>query len=121
MARYSPELLAALRYRYEQTDQPMNALAADFGIGITTLQSLVRKNGWTPRSQRMRDCPPSVRLLEEAEMLVASDCAAVQLEVENEGGPPPHPPPTKGGGGRLCRRRSPHPLRLLSNASKRWS
>jgi hypothetical protein len=72
MARYSPELLAALRYRYEQTDEPMTALAAECGIGITTLQTLVRKNGWTPRSKRMRDCPPAVRLLEEAEKLVAA-------------------------------------------------
>lgn len=72
MARYSPELLAALRQRYEETDQPMTALAAEFGIGITTLQSLVRKNGWTARSQRMRDCPPAQRLLEEAQALVAS-------------------------------------------------
>jgi hypothetical protein len=72
MARYSPELLAVLRTRYEDTDQPMNALAADFEIGITTLQTLVRKNGWTPRSQRLRDCPPSVRLLEESETLVAT-------------------------------------------------
>jgi hypothetical protein len=72
MARYSPALLAALRQRYEQTDQPMNALAADFGIGITTLQTLVRKNGWTQRSNRMRDCPSALRLLEEAETLAAS-------------------------------------------------
>ena len=58
MARYSPELLAALRHRYEDTDQPMNALAAEFEIGVTTLQTLARKNGWTPRSQRLRHCPP---------------------------------------------------------------
>jgi hypothetical protein len=72
MARYSPELLAAIRYRYEETDQPMNGLAADFEIGITTLQTLVRKNGWTPRSKRMRDCPPSMQLLEEAQALVTA-------------------------------------------------
>jgi hypothetical protein len=71
MARYSPELLAALRRRYEDTDQPMNALAADFGIGITTLQTLVRKQGWTQRSQRLRVCPPAMRLLEQAETLAA--------------------------------------------------
>ncbi len=71
MATYSPELLAALRHRYEQTDQPMNALAADFGIGITTLQTLVRKNGWTQRSKRMRDCPSALQLLEEAQALAA--------------------------------------------------
>jgi hypothetical protein len=70
MATYSPELLAALRQRYEETDQPMTAIAAEFGIGITTLQTLVRKNGWSPRSQRMRGCPP-LRLLEEAQALPA--------------------------------------------------
>lgn len=72
MARYTPEFLAAARHGYENTDQPMTALAADFGIGITTLQSLVRKHGWTQRSQRMRDSPPAIRLLGEAEALVAS-------------------------------------------------
>jgi hypothetical protein len=72
MARYSPELLAAIRYRYEDTDQPMTGLAADFDIGITTLQTLVRKNGWTPRSQRLRDCPSAVRLLEDAQGLAAT-------------------------------------------------
>ena len=49
----------------------MTALAADLGIGITTLQSLVCKHGWTPRSERMRDSPPALRLLEEAQALVA--------------------------------------------------
>jgi hypothetical protein len=82
MAQYSPEFLAALRYRYEQTDQPMTALAADFGIGITTLQNLVRKHGWTQRSRRLRDCLPSMRLLEEAQALAASmpspECASAR-------------------------------------------
>jgi hypothetical protein len=54
MERYTPEFLAAARHGYENTDQPMTALAADLGIGITTLPSLVRKHGWTQRSQRMR-------------------------------------------------------------------
>jgi hypothetical protein len=72
MARYSPELLAALRTRYEQTDLPMNALAAEFGIGVTTLQTLARKNGWSPRSQRMRECPPLMQLQEDTAALVAA-------------------------------------------------
>jgi len=77
MARYSPELLAALRYRYEQTGQPMNALAADFGIGVTTLQNLARKNGWTPRSQRMRECPPVMLLQPEADAASLPPPAAI--------------------------------------------
>ena len=109
MARYSPDLLAALRYRYEQTDQPMNALAADFEIGITTLQTLVRKNGWTQRSKRMRDCPPSVHLLEEAEALVAS------LPVGNEATPTLEATPTPtlpllGGGSHAAAPNSPAPM-----------
>jgi hypothetical protein len=77
MAQYSPEFLAALRYRYEQTDQPMHALAADFGIGVTTLQNLVRKNGWTPRSRRLRHRPLSMLLPEAAE---APPLPAAQVE-----------------------------------------
>lgn len=114
MARYTPEFLAAARHGYEDTDQPMTALAADFGIGITTLQTLVRKNGWSPRSQRLRECPPSVRLLEETEALVAAlperPTEAQQVSPSHEA-TPPRP--------RLCRRRSPRPLCLPSSASKR--
>ncbi len=71
MARYSPDMLAALRQRYEDTDQPLIALAADFGIGTRTLQTLVRKHGWAQRSQRVRDCPSAQMLLEEAQAIVA--------------------------------------------------
>lgn len=71
MALYTPEFLAAARHGYEDTDQPMTALAAELGIGITTLQTLVRKHGWTPRSQRMRDSPPALQLLGEAQALAS--------------------------------------------------
>jgi len=93
MAQYSPELLAALRQRYEQTDQPMHALAAEFRIGITTLQSLVRKNGWSPRSQRLRHCPPVL-----AAPLPPAD-AGVDLEVipSHEVTPSPTLPLARGG------------------------
>lgn len=70
MARYTPEFLAALQHRYEKTDQPMRSLAAEFEIGISTLSSLVEKQGWAKRSQRQRDCPPTLRnVLAQAEAL----------------------------------------------------
>lgn len=50
MARYTPEFLAALRHRYEKTDQPMRALALEFKIGISTLSSIVEREGWAKRS-----------------------------------------------------------------------
>jgi hypothetical protein len=72
MARYTPEFLASLKQRYEETDQPMRSLAAEFEIGISTLSSLVEKQRWRKRSQRQRDCPPTLRhILAEAEALVA--------------------------------------------------
>lgn len=71
MARYSPELLAVLRHRYEDTDQPMHSIAAEFKIGITTLQTLVRKECWSKRSQRKRDCPPATALIDNVIALTA--------------------------------------------------
>ncbi len=73
MATYSPELLAALRHAYENTDEPMTSIAARFRIGITTLQTLVRKNGWIQRSQRLRHCPPSIRPPEDGATLALPD------------------------------------------------
>lgn len=69
MAQYSPEFLTSLKHRYEKTDQPMIELAREFGIGITTLQVLVDKQGWEKRSQRLRGLPRAARLEREAEVL----------------------------------------------------
>jgi hypothetical protein len=52
MAQYAPEFLASLKHRYEKTDQPMIEMAREFGIGVTTLQMLVDKQGWEKRSPR---------------------------------------------------------------------
>lgn len=94
MAQYTPEFLAAAKHGYEDTDRPMTALAAELGIGITTLQSLVRKHGWTPRSKRMLDSPPALRLLEQAQALAASPERAGIIQQET---PTPILPLTAGG------------------------
>ena len=72
MAQYAPEFLASLKHRYEKTDQPMIEMAREFGIGITTLQMLVDKQGWEKRSQRLRGLPRAMRLQHEAEALAAA-------------------------------------------------
>jgi hypothetical protein len=71
MAHYAPEFLAAVRHRYEKTDQPMIEMAREFGLGMTTLQVMVDKQGWEKRSQRLRGLPPALRLEKEAEALAA--------------------------------------------------
>jgi hypothetical protein len=85
------KMLPALRHRYEETDQPMNALAAAFGIGVTTLQTLARKNGWSPRSQRLRECPPLMQWQDEAAALVAShDATAAHVAIPTHETAPTH-------------------------------
>lgn len=84
MARYTPEFLAALKHRYERTDEPMRSLSREFKIGISTLSALVEKQGWQKRSQRTRNRLPTEHLLTEAQDLVASlpprDAAALYRE-----------------------------------------
>jgi len=87
MAQYSPEFLAALRHRYEKTDQPMIDVAREFGIGVTTLQAIAGREGWEKRSQRLRGLPRAVRLEREAEAL-----AAMPPAKEEPPTPDPSPP-----------------------------
>ena len=113
MARYTPELLASLKQAYEDTDEPMQSIADRHEIGITTLQTLVRRGGWAKRSQRLRERPASAVLYEESERPIATlpppaehaidaedepgedageDIAATCApEASAEGGPPPSP------------------------------
>lgn len=87
MARYTEKLLATLRNRYENTDQTILSIAAEFDIGSRNLQRLVTKHRWAKRSKRVRDVPRAQRLLEEAKALAAdlpppererSDCQRIR-------------------------------------------
>jgi hypothetical protein len=71
VARYTEKLLATLRNRYENTDQTILSIAAEFDIGSRNLQRLVTKHRWAKRSKRVRDLPRAQRLLEEAKALAA--------------------------------------------------
>lgn len=73
MARYTETVVAAVRLRYENTDQTLIAMAAEFGIGPRSISRLARERGWTMRSERVRDVPVPMRLLEEANALAKSE------------------------------------------------
>lgn len=114
MTRYTPEFLAALKQRYEETDQPMRPLALEFGIGISTLSAIVEREGWVKRSQRRRG-RPEASLLSEAQALMTSlpgrsgATAHAELAFLPEAPPTPDPSPprvrTRGGRGELALRR----------------
>ncbi len=76
MTRYTDEFLAAVRHRYEDTDQPLRLIVAEFEIGMTTLQTLVQKNGWAKRSQRARNLRPASRLIDN--VIALADLPAPQ-------------------------------------------
>jgi hypothetical protein len=49
---FTPELIANGRRRYEESDEPVPSIAADFGVDVRTMNKYVHRWGWTPRSQR---------------------------------------------------------------------
>lgn len=71
MWRSTPELVRVLRQRYEETDQSLTSIAAEFAMSIRTLGRMRLVEGWRKRSDRMNDLPIAVQLLEEAKALAA--------------------------------------------------
>jgi hypothetical protein len=77
MARYTPRFLAAVKRRYEDTDEPMPAIAFQYGISLRTLHRMVDREGWRKRGDRPpKDLTPSALLLEAAEALARGDSAS---------------------------------------------
>lgn len=69
MWRATPELVRALRQRYEDTDQLISSIAAEFGLGERTLGRMAKTEGWRKRSGRLQGLPKAVQLLAQAEAL----------------------------------------------------
>ena len=69
MLRYTPEFLAVLRHRYEQTQQSERSIARDFGVAGSTVRRIARMKGWVRPPPAMRDLEPAMRLLEQARAL----------------------------------------------------
>lgn len=82
MAQYTPELLAALRRRYELTRQPVRSIARDFGLVHSTVLRIASREGWLRPPEPMRDLEPATRLLEQA--------IALELESDRQRGTAAH-------------------------------
>jgi hypothetical protein len=52
MARRTPEFIAHVRYRYEDTDDTFATISADCGISARTLHRMRDREGWKRRSDR---------------------------------------------------------------------
>lgn len=66
--QFTPALLEDIRRRYEQTDDTMVAIAADYRMSDTTLRRVVREHRWARRQPLPRDLPKaaSVQIVAEA-------------------------------------------------------
>jgi hypothetical protein len=69
--RYTPRLLAAIRRRYEGTDDPMPEIAGLYDISLRTLHRMADRGGWRKREDRPpRDLTESMLSLERSEELL---------------------------------------------------
>jgi hypothetical protein len=80
--RYTPELLASGRVRYEQTSESVAAIAADFDVLPGSFRRMARKFNWVRFGTGMRHLPEAARL--EAEAQALEDLLMPQPEPEPE-------------------------------------
>jgi hypothetical protein len=76
MARYTPEFVAGVRHDYENTDKSLARIAVDRAVSERTVNRMRNREGWTRRSERVRDLPPAMRALQEATALLAAPSPA---------------------------------------------
>ncbi|MBX6426721.1 MAG: hypothetical protein IRZ09_12460 [Variibacter sp.] len=64
---YTPEFIENGRYRYEESDEPVASIAADFGVHVSTFYTYMKKWGFRLRCERAPlDLSPAQRALAAA-------------------------------------------------------
>jgi hypothetical protein len=85
---FTPELLANIRYRFEETDEPRAAIAADAKIHPVTLWKIAKRERWRLRKDR-----PPRGLPADLQLSLKADRALREAEATT---PLPSPPPQWG-------------------------
>jgi len=67
--KFTDELLANVRQRFEHSDEPLSTMAADLGCCNTTLRGIAKREGWVRYVAPPRDLTPAAKLLAQAEAL----------------------------------------------------
>lgn len=79
--KFTDNLLADARRRYETTLEPITWIADDLGVCRTTLRSFASRNGWIRFNAPPLDVGPAARLARQTDVFVAASTAA------NDGSP----------------------------------
>jgi hypothetical protein len=60
---FTPAAIENVRQRYEESNESLEAIAADFGVHRSTIERLARVHGWLLRKERVaRDLPAALQL-----------------------------------------------------------
>ena len=74
---FSPEAIASIRRRYEQSDEPVARIAADTGVSRYTLERFAQRQGWLLRKHRPpRDLPQTFQMQLDAAAILLQARAA---------------------------------------------
>ena len=76
--QFTDELLADGKRRYEQTSEPLDLIATDFGIHRTTFTNMAKGLGWVRHQPSARELSAAARLLAQTEKLEAEMLTALQ-------------------------------------------
>jgi transposase-like protein len=71
MARFSPEVVAAVRYDYEESNKTLAQIASERGVSERTVNRWRDEGQWKRRSDQLRRLPAATRLLDQATALLA--------------------------------------------------
>jgi hypothetical protein len=81
---YTPELMADGRRRYEETDESVTSIAADFGVYKTTFQRLANREHWVRHVAPPRDLVPAAQLEAQAAALPPAGAGEAPLDIAAE-------------------------------------
>jgi hypothetical protein len=65
------------RYRFEETDEPVPSIAADFGILATSFWRLAQREGWERRKRSARDVPKAAQISKQLQAMETGGGGAV--------------------------------------------
>jgi hypothetical protein len=103
---FTPAAIENIRYRYVETDESQDSIAADYRMHRTTLFRMAKRNGWPLRKERTRrDLPPGAGVQQALDRTLRAQ--------ERPAEPAPPPPPESA----TAPESAPEPARAIDPSS----
>lgn len=69
---FTREAIANMRYRYVETDEPIDSIAGDYGLVHGSFNKIRKREAWPLRSSRREGLPADLKLADDAQKAVAA-------------------------------------------------